>query len=51
MFEHKFYKGFNKFNKKKKVIFLIIRKQPGEVDWILPVLNNIKNKINIMCNI
>lgn len=48
MFEHKFYKGFNKFNKKKKVIFLIIRKQPGEVDWILPVLNNIKNKINII---
>ena len=34
--------------KRKKVIFLIIRKQPGEVDWILPVLNNIKNKINII---
>ena len=41
MFKHNFYKGFGNFNKQKKNIFLIIRKQPGEIDWILPVLNNI----------
>jgi len=48
MFKHNFYKGFGNFNKQKKNIFLIIRKQPGEIDWILPVLNNIKNKFNII---
>jgi len=48
MFKHNFYKGVRNFNKRKKIIFLIIRKQPGEIDWILPVLNNIKNKFNII---
>lgn len=48
MFKHNFYKGARNFSKRKKIIFLIIRKQPGEIDWILPVLNNIKNKFNII---
>ena len=48
MLNHFFYKGLNTYDRKKKNIFLIVRKQPGEIDWILPALNNIKNKVNII---
>ena len=48
MLNHTFYKGLKTYNKKKKIIFLVIRKQPGEIDWILPVLDNIKDKVNII---
>ena len=45
MFQHRFYKCSKEFYDSKKNIFLIIRKQPGEVDWILPVLNDIKKNL------
>ena len=48
MLKHFFSEGLNTYDKKKKNIFLIVRKQPGEIDWILPVLNNIKHKVNII---
>ena len=48
MFQHRFYKCSKEFIDSKKNIFLIIKKQPGEVDWILPVLNDIKKKFNII---
>ena len=44
MFQHRFYKCSKEFYDSKKNI-LIIRKQPGEVDWILPVLNDIKKNL------
>ena len=48
MINHKIYKGKNKFNPKNKILILVIRKQPGEVDWILPILHNVRKKINII---
>lgn len=48
MFRHNFYKGNNRYNIKNKTIILVIRKQPGEIDWIMPVLNYIQNKFNII---
>ena len=36
-----------KYDNSKKNIVLIIRKSPGEIDWILPLLFNLKEKFNI----
>lgn len=33
--------------KKKKNIVLLIRRSPGELDWILPLIYNLKKKYNI----
>ncbi len=35
------------FKKNKKNIILLIRRSPGEVDWILPLLFSLKEKYNI----
>ena len=35
------------FLKKKKYIFLLIKKSPGEIDWILPILFYLKKDFNI----
>mgnify|MGYP003949938955 CR=1 FL=1 len=48
MFTHNTFEGKQKYNNKKKIILIVIRKQPGEIDWILPVLNNIRKNFNII---
>lgn len=48
MFDHIIYRGKTNFKKKKKIILVFIRKQPGEVDWILPVLYKLKENFNII---
>ena len=48
MFIHNIYKEISLFNKNNKTIIVVVRKQPGEIDWILPVLNHINNKFNII---
>ena len=48
MFIHNIYKGNKPFNKNNKTIIVVVRKQPGEIDWILPVLDHINNKFNII---
>ena len=48
MINHIQFKGKAKFKKENKIIIVVIRKQPGELDWILPILNNIKNNFNII---
>lgn len=35
------------FNNNKKNVILLIRRSPGEIDWILPLLYNIKKEFNI----
>jgi len=35
------------FNNNKKNVILLIRRSPGEIDWILPLLYNIRKKFNI----
>lgn len=35
------------FSKNKKHIFLLIKKSPGEIDWILPILFHLKEDFNI----
>lgn len=35
------------FSKNKKYIFLLIKKSPGEIDWILPILFYLKKDFNI----
>ena len=35
------------FDKNKKNIILIIKKSVGEIDWILPVLDSLKQEFNI----
>lgn len=36
-----------KYDTSKKNIILVIKKSPGEIDWILPLLFNLKGKYNI----
>ena len=36
-----------KYDNSKKNIILIIKKSPGEIDWILPLLFNLEKKFNI----
>ena len=48
MFNHKVFRGQNKFKLNKKTLILVIKKQPGEIDWILPILNEIKKDVNII---
>ena len=48
MINHIQFKGKAKFKKENKIIIVVIRKQPGELYWILPILNNIKNNFNII---
>ena len=33
MFNHKVFRGQNKFKLNKKTLILVIKKQPGEIDW------------------
>ena len=48
MFNHIIYKGKAKYNKKNKIILIAIRKQPGELDWIMPILDRLKKNFNII---
>jgi hypothetical protein len=48
MFTHNIYHGKQKYNKKNKAIIVVIRKQPGEIDWVLPILNNLKKNFNVI---
>lgn len=48
MFAHNIYHGRQKYNEKNKIILVVIRKQPGEIDWVLPILNNLKKSFNVI---
>tara|TARA_B100000795_G_scaffold270073_1_gene262499 strand:- start:2457 stop:3716 length:1260 start_codon:yes stop_codon:yes gene_type:complete len=48
MINHIIHRGKAKYESKKKTILLIIKKQPGEIDWILPILYKLKNDFNII---
>ncbi len=48
MINHIIHRGKAKYESKKKTILLIIKKQPGEIDWILPILHKLKNDFNII---
>ena len=37
----------NKFSKYKKNIVLLIKKSPGEIDWIMPILFFLQKDYNI----
>ena len=47
LFDYKIENNDCSFNSNKKNIILLIRRSPGEIDWILPLLFNIKNEYNI----
>lgn len=47
LFNYKIENNDCSFNNNKKNIVLLIRRSPGEIDWILPLLFNIKNEYNI----
>ncbi len=48
MFNHAIFKGKTRYNKNKSTVLILIRKQPGELDWILPVLDKLKENFNII---
>ena len=48
MFNHTIFKGKKRYRKNKSTILILIRKQPGELDWILPVLDKLKENFNII---
>ena len=43
---HKFFQLNNK-KKTDKIIFVIIRKIYGEMDWLLPLIHQVKNQFQI----
>lgn len=47
LFKYKIKLNNKSFSNKKKNIILLIRKSPGEIDWILPLLFILKKKYNI----
>ena len=48
MFNHRIFKGKARYDRNKNTILILIRKQPGELDWILPVLDKLKENFNII---
>jgi hypothetical protein len=47
LFNYKIYNNKIFFSKNKKNLILLVRRSPGELDWIMPLLYSLKRRYNI----